>query len=1390
VKVIKHIANDPFNLASKIRMETRLPAPSPNLPAPPILRGHSRNTRRTALLLLFMLFLMALVSYHQATAQEHQRHQTQQSKSKSTTNSNTDDGQEAGTNTGTDKNYYHYAKERIVQDDLEAEEAAHSRSQAKHPFIRTTVEHDQDQRQTSKGNLDPANTIEMRGDYYVVRIELESGTDKLDIEDTRVNIMLDGRVTNQVRLLDVSVEESAIRVLIHKDLLTSFRAAVRRRVDISITKGAKEALDSAREYSSRRSSSSSSSVHGQQLHDEDGTDRNVHANFQTTPQVNNNSPVRISLPLSALVPMEAYADYRVFMSRGGVERVSRRHASRQDDAGEHDDRGPRIYSRSYIPSADESSAWQPKYAEAMEEMGRHDDFVSSKRYRHMQESLESVSKKSSKEDTKESGVFQSQDGMSDPRLQSEEPTSSISENQDSATSLPKDDESAASSPISDDDIISVHEDAPPKETPPSEASEDEASSKLSEPVITSTALDEPPVDVEAIVEAALIEDSVEIAVKHLVNKTSYHVTKAAVEVLESVASDLVPYLENTHYRNSLAEIFGANLQGPPKLLKSAYASSRAIAAMAWFYLVGLDYPKSQSVLGISDTPMFSFSMEKLIPQNMTRARDLFEVGAYLGDPDAQAMLATLVSSGIVRFASESEHGGSDPLDANSLSLLLWTLAANAGSPYAQMALGYRYLHGIGVAKSCDVAAMLYERAASRVVGDELVYNMYDQDDSYDILEDGKADLGFLDGGSMFSRRGANDAYVNGEKSMLSGLKSMRERGRLLAPASWKQSRSAQVVMSQAYGANAKVEPSSPAMEMGQQHVLLDRIRLQENMNFRRKGHEDEIIQYYIHNARKGDVTAQVIVGQLYLLGLHGLKRDELEARRLFEHAANEGYDPRAHANLGFMYAYGLGNLVASNETAYYHYEKAAHQNDPVGLNGLGWCYMYGIGVEPDPEEAFKYFSKAAEYGYPEAMYNVGVLQLKGVGTSKSIEFAFNSFASAARRGHLKAMYQTGIMLRQEVFQVVPSNCALSVKMLKQVAEYDFSLSDLLVSAIDLYEQQDYSSSLIRYIIAAHAGIEVAQHNAAYMLENGYGAEIFAKADEDLDDTTKRVSEHGDAEHSSIALASQESLTSAFPIASHIYQAQAFYEMSAIQGAKDSALHVGDIAYEQQNYVRAARAYNNAGNHQISEAFFNLGMMHARGKGYMSDLHASQRLFDRALKQVLTSQGIALPKSKDASTTPSEYISLSSLDLHSLTSEAFPIVLVLYVLPVYFKYKSMLDPVMDGIEWVFSKYREGSALDRFVYLLVHLLSIESSNPSPLSMPLSSSKEALPRFVVSAPSIMSWWFQYYDLVIVLVLALVLAGIVIYRHWAWLQFQRIQGDHMMQHHEQDREPVEVLE
>lgn len=164
---------------------------------------------------------------------------------------------------------------------------------------------------------------------------------------------------------------------------------------------------------------------------------------------------------------------------------------------------------------------------------------------------------------------------------------------------------------------------------------------------------------------------------------------------------------------------------------------------------------------------------------------------------------------------------------------------------------------------------------------------------------------------------------------------------------------------------------------------------------------------------------------------------------------------------------------------------------------------------------------------------------------------------------------------------------LSSQLLKAVAERG-ELAHWLESAHASLERGHHEHALIKYLFAADWGFEVAQSNAAHLLE------------------TVPFS-HNTSSLERLALIN--------------------WKRAAQQGSVEAKIRVGDFYYYGQglevDYERAAGLYTEAEQLNSAQAMYNLGYMHERGEGIAKDLHLAKRFYDRA---IVTSEEAHLPAS--------------------------------------------------------------------------------------------------------------------------------------------------------------------
>jgi TPR repeat protein len=146
-------------------------------------------------------------------------------------------------------------------------------------------------------------------------------------------------------------------------------------------------------------------------------------------------------------------------------------------------------------------------------------------------------------------------------------------------------------------------------------------------------------------------------------------------------------------------------------------------------------------------------------------------------------------------------------------------------------------------------------------------------------------------------------------------------------------------------------------------------------------------------ADKGSTSAMVELGVLYGTGA-GVAKDEAQARKLFERAAEAG-NPRGVSNLAALG--GGGGTAADPARARELLAKAAETNAEAQYQ-LGMMLAEGNGGEKDDVAARAMFEKAAAQNHPAALERMGAFAQEGRGGPKDAAAAKAYYQRAADLG--------------------------------------------------------------------------------------------------------------------------------------------------------------------------------------------------------------------------------------------------------------------------------------------------------------------------------------------------------------------------------------------------------
>ncbi|CAA2974563.1 ERAD-associated E3 ubiquitin- ligase component HRD3A [Olea europaea subsp. europaea] len=359
---------------------------------------------------------------------------------------------------------------------------------------------------------------------------------------------------------------------------------------------------------------------------------------------------------------------------------------------------------------------------------------------------------------------------------------------------------------------------------------------------------------------------------------------------------------------------------------------------------------------------------------------------------------------------------------------------------------------------------------------------------------------------------------------------------------------------------------------------------EENKEALRKsrGEEDEDFQILEYQAQKGNAGAMYKIGLFYYFGLRGVRRNHAKALWWFSKAEEKG-EPRSMELLGEIYARGVG--VKRNYTKALEWlTLASNQQLISAYNGMGYLYVKGYGMEKNYTKGKEYFEKAAENEEPSGFYNLGVMYLKGLGVKRDLKVACNYFALATKAGQPKAFYQLAKMFHTGVG--LKKNLPMATALYKLVAERG-PWSSLSRWALESYLKGDISKSFLLYSRLAEMGYEIAQSNAAWILDK-YGELCVCMGESGICTDAERHK-----------------------------RAHDLWWQASEQGNEHAALLIGDAYYYgrgmERDYDRAAEAYMHAKSQANAQAMFNLGYMHEHGEGLPFDLHLAKRYYDQALE---------------------------------------------------------------------------------------------------------------------------------------------------------------------------------
>lgn len=388
-----------------------------------------------------------------------------------------------------------------------------------------------------------------------------------------------------------------------------------------------------------------------------------------------------------------------------------------------------------------------------------------------------------------------------------------------------------------------------------------------------------------------------------------------------------------------------------------------------------------------------------------------------GDPSAQFLLGALAEQPS-RHDSDT-FAGTDPASA----VLFYEFASRGGSLPATMALGYRYLHGYNVPRSCDAAMQYYRHAADRVIAEEASRGALLPSQMFSLPEPVRL--------SDNHHRNDRRSHPQRDQEDFSQAEYLRHRA-LASRKPELMERSASIVLfSDLY--------CSPSPWK----------QIDDDMTETCSSRGQEAVAFLEEAAGTGSYSARALLGHVYAFSLGGVEKNVSRAIDLYQEALGMSRD--------------AGTIAAE------------------AANGLGLVYSSGLdGTHTaDAKQAMSFFKLAADAGLADGVYNMAVML-----SDAYPAHAKDYFVAAAEVGHLNSLYELARLKASEYSgsSRASTTCSEVVSLFKQVAEHSAELTRVLDLALVHFNAGSWDKARLLYGIAAEMGSEVAQSNAAWVTE--------------------------------------------------------------------------------------------------------------------------------------------------------------------------------------------------------------------------------------------------------------------------------------------------------------------
>ena len=271
-----------------------------------------------------------------------------------------------------------------------------------------------------------------------------------------------------------------------------------------------------------------------------------------------------------------------------------------------------------------------------------------------------------------------------------------------------------------------------------------------------------------------------------------------------------------------------------------------------------------------------------------------------------------------------------------------------------------------------------------------------------------------------------------------------------------------------------------------------------------RGNNSAAMSYYFSAARNGNRDAYVEVARAMQSG-NGIDADPSAAYQMATKAATEWGLPEAYMLLGFAHLNGLGCEVDST-LAFQYTLQAAEGGSPRGMLNLATMYDNAMGTERDTVQMLNWYNRAVAKGSTRAMLTLASRYAEGVSVPQDDKRAAELYQLAADNGSNEGLCRLGLCYEEG--KGVTLNSRKAFNLYNKAADNGSAWGMRLVAycyAQGIYVKEDEEQAAQWFLKSAEAGDLQSCYITGMLYANGQG---FKKNKKEAKKWLKLAAEHG------------------------------------------------------------------------------------------------------------------------------------------------------------------------------------------------------------------------------------------------------------------------------------------